>query len=80
MALSCINCGRTKGRTHSTLCSACYAYQRVHGQSRPYGANDGRLKHGHKRRRGKSAVYVIWGRMLSRCYNVHSKDYPNYGG
>lgn len=32
-------------------------------------------------RRGKiHPLYVCWQRMTDRCRNIHSKDYPDYGG
>ena len=38
-------------------------------------------KHGHaKRNRELSGAYISWLRMMARCFQVKSKDFPRYGG
>ena len=39
-----------------------------------------RLKHGHARRNGYSALYRCWQDMMTRCYNPKYKQFKDYGG
>ncbi len=38
------------------------------------------IKHGMSSRKGNTPTYNTWKRMVQRCTNPNSKEYPNYGG
>lgn len=44
------------------------------------GRGNWETKHGGARRSGRHPEYGVWAKMHSRCRDLHSPDYANYGG
>lgn len=39
-----------------------------------------RIKHGHRKRKRTSKIYIAWCNMIQRCTNPNNNNYKDYGG